>query len=199
MKIKRPIELVMPYALKIKEELSPYCERIEILGSIRRGKLLVGDIELIIMPKYKMIPQSIQRSIFEDPVLVEEVIPQFFQALSRYKIIKGGFEDGGKMLQFIAPRRISVDAFRANEQNYGYIKVLRTGPHEHNVGYIIPMLKQNGFELTDGYVKREGKIIPIYEEVDLYQLINMEVIPPEERQFVTKIKNPIYGYLNDKI
>ncbi len=60
MKIKRPIDLVMPYALKIKEELSQYCERIEILGSIRRGKQLVGDIELIIMPKYKMIPQSIQ-------------------------------------------------------------------------------------------------------------------------------------------
>lgn len=197
MKIKRPINLVLPYALEIQEHLKPYCEQIEILGSIRRGKELVGDIEFIIIPKCNLVPNTAQRSFFDEPVMVEKVIPQFFHALSSYKIVKGGFENGGKLVQFMAPRRISVDAFRANAQNYGYIKVLRTGPHEHNVGFIIPMLKMKGYELSDGYVKYHDKIIPIYEEEDLYRIIEIDVIPPDERQFVTKVKNTTYGFNND--
>lgn len=33
------------------EELRPYCERISIAGSIRRGKQEVKDIEIVAVPK----------------------------------------------------------------------------------------------------------------------------------------------------
>jgi len=35
----------------VKSELSPHCERIEIAGSIRRGKPEVKDIEIVAIPK----------------------------------------------------------------------------------------------------------------------------------------------------
>lgn len=43
-------------ALKIAEglvcEFGPYCERVEIAGSIRRGKAEVGDIEIVAVPRF---------------------------------------------------------------------------------------------------------------------------------------------------
>ena len=34
----------------VKAKLAPHCERIEIAGSIRRGKPVVGDIEIVCVP-----------------------------------------------------------------------------------------------------------------------------------------------------
>lgn len=38
-------------ATRIKAELQPHCERIEIAGSIRRNKPEVKDIEIVAIPK----------------------------------------------------------------------------------------------------------------------------------------------------
>ena len=51
MKLKRPIKLVLPHAKAILDQLSPFCERAEIVGSVRRVKTHVGDVELLIIPK----------------------------------------------------------------------------------------------------------------------------------------------------
>jgi len=44
-------------AEQCRKALAPYCERIEIAGSIRRGKPQVKDIELVAMPK--MVPTGL--------------------------------------------------------------------------------------------------------------------------------------------
>lgn len=38
-------------AEKIKAQLAPHCDRIEIAGSIRRKKPEVKDIEIVVIPK----------------------------------------------------------------------------------------------------------------------------------------------------
>ena len=40
-------------AEKTKAQLAPYCERIEIAGSIRRKKPDVGDIEIVVGTLYR--------------------------------------------------------------------------------------------------------------------------------------------------
>ena len=61
---KRPYEQVMPIAQHIVEALRPFCEngRIEIAGSLRRGRQMVGDIEICAIPKR---PYKLQRSLFQ--------------------------------------------------------------------------------------------------------------------------------------
>ena len=50
MKIKRPIEEVLPVALGLCQVMGPCCTRIALAGSIRRGALEVGDIEIVCQP-----------------------------------------------------------------------------------------------------------------------------------------------------
>src|SRR3989344_4154112 len=48
---KYPYAEAYAIALDVQEQLKPYCERIEIGGSIRRKKSEIGDIELVLIPK----------------------------------------------------------------------------------------------------------------------------------------------------
>jgi DNA polymerase/3'-5' exonuclease PolX len=45
-------------AAKIADDLRPVCERVEVAGSVRRRRETVGDIELVVIPKFS-------RSLFE--------------------------------------------------------------------------------------------------------------------------------------
>ena len=181
MKLKRPIELVLPHAKSILDELNPFCERAEIVGSVRRGKYQVGDVELLIIPKRIPVLKNEQLELFSPPQYDYEVVDALNAAINRYNVFKGGLAHGGKMVQFFGPRRISFDIFTAELDNYGYQMVIRTGPHDHNVGYVIPKLKERGYLLESAHILKEGVIIPVYEEKDLYKLMESPFIPPNER------------------
>ena len=45
------LEEARDIAKRVKEKLMPHCERIEIVGSIRREKPIVHDIDMVLIPK----------------------------------------------------------------------------------------------------------------------------------------------------
>ncbi len=47
---KRPIQTVMPIAQRLLSALAPNCHRVELAGSLRRGRPMVGDIEIVAIP-----------------------------------------------------------------------------------------------------------------------------------------------------
>lgn len=47
-----PLDKAAPLAAKIADDLRPVCERVEVAGSVRRKCETVGDIELVVIPKY---------------------------------------------------------------------------------------------------------------------------------------------------
>lgn len=183
MKSKLLGKLVLPYAESVLTTLVPHCQRIEILGSLRRGKEFVGDVELLVIPKGVQ-----QRVLFDGQPTKIAADSELIKAIHQFNVVKGGLEDHGHMVQFFGPRRIPFDLFVAGYENFGYQKVIRTGPHEHNVGFIIPMLKYMGYELKDAHIWKGEQLILIPEEENLYDLIQTPVIPPNERQFFTKTK-----------
>ncbi|MFN5422516.1 MAG: hypothetical protein ACK5AO_04550 [bacterium] len=181
MKNRLPSKLVLPHAEYVLSKLKPHCSRIEILGSLRRGKEFVGDVELLAVPKGTQ-----QLSFFDNIPVPITTGKDLIEAINQFRVVKGGLEDSGRMAQFYGPKRIPYDLFVADHENFGYQKVIRTGPHEHNVGFIIPKLKQLGYELRDAHIWKGDSLIPVPEEEHLYALIETPVIAPNERQFYTK-------------
>ena len=62
--------------------LSPFCDRIEIAGSIRRKKELIGDVEIVAIPNDR----------FQLGLIVTLVIFIFYFVLDIIKIKKGDNE-----------------------------------------------------------------------------------------------------------
>jgi DNA polymerase/3'-5' exonuclease PolX len=184
-KTKKSIAELLPVANRLIKDLEPFCEKIEICGSIRRKKEMVGDIEIVCKPIKIKIPKSIQYSLFEPPEYSEKTILGFMEYVRNYKIIRGDL-DRGKIVCFETTEGVQVDVFTGGDLNYGFIKTLRTGPSQYNMDFVIPQLKRKGYTLKNGFVYNGNQIVSVPDEEKLYDLIGCEIHTPEEREKFAK-------------
>ena len=175
-KDKIPFEDALLTALDVKNELTPFCTRIEIGGSIRRKRSEVSDIELIVIPKTTSIPADLFR-------LKEVRVPGFIKAIEKYPKIIGDPENGKHTIR-VHPAGIKLDIFICSRDNWGWILMLRTGPAQYNKWLVSRGgLKKHGYTSVEGQIVRmsDNVIIPTYEEEDVYKLMKMPYVRPEHR------------------
>lgn len=153
----------------LKTDLIPFCERIEISGSIRRKKPEPHDIELVCIPKFAEVETG-QATLFDDNVAITENLLFGYLAL-HYHVLKMGT----KYCQ-IATQEMKVDIFTATFRNWGYIFMLRTGPAEFSK-FIITELKKNGFTMDADEVFHHDTPCTIPSEADLFFLLRIDDIP----------------------
>ena len=111
MKAKIPLAEAEEIASLVVEKLMPYCQRIEIAGSIRRRKAEIGDIEIVAEPK--MI-----RDLFDVPVL--QAIPTENLGL----VVKNGL----RYKQVLLTEKIYLDLFIVHPlAQLGVILAIHTG------------------------------------------------------------------------
>lgn len=114
MELNRAREL----AENIKQELAPLCHRIEVAGSIRRGKPDVHDIDIVCIP----ISQA------------------FYSMLGRLGNVSGGpkiykvevFGDEGKII-ISQGKPFCADIYIATEATWATMMLIRTGSAQHNI------------------------------------------------------------------
>jgi DNA polymerase/3'-5' exonuclease PolX len=128
-------------AIKIGTRLQPFCNRLNIAGSIRRQKPDVKDIELVCLPRY--IDAS-QESLFAD-VIVEKVISQNFVEVikSLGKIIKG--KPDGRYMQIQLHQRINLDLFMPDSDDYYRQYAIRTGSADYAARTIATAWRRKGW------------------------------------------------------
>lgn len=173
------------YATELKNRLSPFVKKAEIAGSIRRRKPQdIKDIEIV------CIPEEIQ--VIGDLFSQKTVrVPGFINWVNQWNRIKGDPEEGKYCQREIIPGVI-LDLFIADEDNFGWQYLLRTGPSEFNINIILPRLKDRGVLSVDGYLTRDGERIPVSREEEVFALAEMDFIPANIR--------PLKKYcLNNKI
>lgn len=154
-------------ALDVLSQLEPHCIRAEIAGSIRRKKLLVGDIEIVAIPK----PYGI--GMFEDGLAA---------VVNKWKKVKGEMEYGKVgYTQRILPSGIKLDLFFAQEDNWGNIFAIRTGSADYSYKVLASTWVSLGYKSDGGYLFRNGKRYEMKEEVDLFNLLGLRYVEPEER------------------
>jgi DNA polymerase/3'-5' exonuclease PolX len=164
-------------AERIRDELLPECERIEIAGSIRRDKPEVKDIELVAVPKTRTI---------QDMLGYEVLI----SALERYQwsLLGTLAKNGPRYKKILTYEGITLDLFIVlPPAQFGVIYTIRTGPAEFSQWCVTPRRQGGGLpsdsKVSDGRVLRYGEPIPMAEEIDFLRYVGFaDGISPEKRE-----------------
>jgi DNA polymerase/3'-5' exonuclease PolX len=144
--------------------IQPYTSRIEIAGSVRRRKPEVHDLELV--------------------AIVEDLANLDFKLTWEHgaRLIKGG----GKYRQYALREEINLDLFLVSPPaQWGVIMLIRTGPAEfsqmcvtqRNKGGLLPSFAS----VRDGAVWNPVNILPMPEEIDFLNFLELGWIDPWER------------------
>jgi DNA polymerase/3'-5' exonuclease PolX len=169
---KLPYVRMLPIAQGIVNRLAANCKRIEIAGSIRRQKNMIGDIEIVAVP-------------------TEALYAQLDELLASGKIgHKPRKAWGNKLCSFVFDTKagdpIQVDLFlQPDPATWGVNFMIRTGSSEfshhmvtrRDMGGWMP----NCFQVEGALVWWNEKVIPTLEEKDVFALWGMDYVQPEHR------------------
>lgn len=166
----------------IIEELTPYCERVIVGGSIRREKAQVKDIEIVLIPR--MVTEQVdlfggtrEFSALDGIIyrLVNRMVLRWDDAVKRR---------GEKYKRLIHNASgMVVELFAAQPENWGLILTLRTGPGEFNkvlvnrFGGAMP----SDMEMRGGFLWRRGERLETPTERVFFEEVGVPFWVPEER------------------
>lgn len=177
-----PLKEARAKAQAIVDFIKPYCERIEIAGSIRRGKDWIGDIEIVCIPETDT--RYVPTDLFRKPLGKDrkERTPEFLSTAGALiaKKVKGDLVKG-RYVQFKTKEGDTVDLFMATPENWGYIFAIRTGSVDFSK-MIAGRWKQLGYAGQDGMLTKLGKPIPVPEESDLFDRLGLITPLPHLRE-----------------
>jgi DNA polymerase (family 10) len=155
---------------EIIKKIAPYCERVEIAGSIRRHRPFVHDVDLVVIPGNQ---------------------GKFLMAMQELGKIKSG---AGKLINLVVANGVSVDIYIATPETWATLLLIRTGSKESNVR-LCSLARQKGMKLHadgrglekclagQGYEldnSTTSKIICDTEE-SIFQTLGLPYLPPEKR------------------
>jgi DNA polymerase (family X) len=172
------LELANKTAHAIVAALTDVCEQIEIVGSIRRKRPYVHDIDLVVIPRYE---ERQTHSLFPTNVstcLLEERIAELVLA-GRIKLKSSG----NKMKRFQVGSEILVDIYVASRENWSALCLIRTGSKSHNI-YLCNLARTLGMQLkADGSgLFRNGTMIARDSEESIFSALGLSYVPPEARE-----------------
>jgi len=173
-------------ASELRERLGPYCERIDVAGSIRRKRPTVKDVELVYISKGEVAPEG-QLSMFGEKT--SEIIPvvdRGIDVLLREGTLRWDDEvvrRGVKYKRFIhCVSGIVVEMFMATPDNWGLVCALRTGPADFNKRLVTN--KYHGGAMPHG-MRMEGACLWYFQralstptERDYFELLQVPNWPP---------------------
>jgi DNA polymerase/3'-5' exonuclease PolX len=160
-------------ANKYKAHLAPFCDRIEIAGSIRRQKPEVKDIELVAIPIQQVARIDLFSGVQTQPV------PGFIQTVNMWHKIKG--EATGKYTQRSLVEGINLDLFIATRLNWGLIFAIRTGSVDYSHHVLANGWTKLGYKSEGGILRRDGHLTIVKEEADLFNLLGIPYVEPQLR------------------
>jgi len=186
-----PLDVARRAAERLVTALAPACARIEVAGSIRRGKPQVGDIELVAIPS---VVHAVQRDLFGEVVTVQarDLLDERLEELAQLRAISrtppAGARPawGERMRKFwlaAGGQVVQVDLFLATPENWGAIYCIRTGPAAFSQALVTHLKLRTPYRQQDGalVVEATGEVVPVPEEADYFRLAGVPAIEPAER------------------
>lgn len=156
---KTTIEDAMLVGNELLSRIQQYCEKIEIVGSIRRNKEMVGDIDIAIIPKPP----------------IDEFIKKVKETID--------FDYGGKKKLFGMFQGRPINIFISTPGSFGACIYQTTGPALYNI-FVRQKAKQKGLKLNEyGLFTRETneKVAGDTEE-SIFTALGWDYKEPTQRQ-----------------
>jgi len=155
-------QILLERAQKIAEEvvklLSPYCQKIEVAGSVRRKKAWVNDIDFV------LIPSDLWN-------LHHEIMGM------------GQVRMSGNKLMRVMAGVTQIDLYFAAPETWATLLLIRTGSTENNIR-LCSRAKERGWHLAasgDGLFNETGQRIAGDTEISIYNALGLPWQRPEER------------------
>ena len=146
-------------ANEVVERIQPYSYKVAIVGSIRRLKPQVRDIDLVVIP-------GIQGKLLSE-----------LMAMGRLK-------SGGSKIARLEYRGLPVDIYFATPETFWTLVLIRTGSEAHNIR-LASLAQRKGWHLCvdgRGLLDGEGKKIAGDSEESFFEALSLPFLSPEDRE-----------------
>ncbi|MSR78176.1 MAG: DNA polymerase/3'-5' exonuclease PolX [Candidatus Omnitrophica bacterium] len=154
--------------------------RIEIAGSLRRSKEIIGDIDILVSAA--------------DPVKIHT-------AFIKYPEVESVLAHGETKSSVALKSGMNCDLRTVTEKEFPFALQYFTGSKEHNV-VVRGLAKDKGFKLNEYGMSKGTRLIPCKDEAEIYSKLGLNAIPPEVRENTGEIewvaKNPFPKLIEEK-
>lgn len=174
-----PLQYAWRVAARVVELLGPYCDRIEIAGSIRRQCKVIHDVEIVCIPKSTEVPND----LFGGVKTVRD--SRFCTTVAGWQKVIGS--PAGRYTQRVLPDGSKLDLFTATPDNWGLIYAIRTGSARFSHHVLARGWSRLGYKSIDGMLHRingpthQPTPVPVRSEQELLDLLGLKWIHPIDR------------------
>lgn len=160
---------------KIVAELTPFCDRIDIAGSIRRQRPIVNDIDLVVL------------------ITPGKEIAFRLRCLERAAPITDGQQNlilklaNGEQLDVFIADQPATDLFDPRPTNYGSLLLCRTGSREHNI-WLCQIARQKDLRWNPQYglYNQRGQLLAAETETEIFHALDLGYLDPTIREINLK-------------
>ncbi|MDD3774157.1 MAG: DNA polymerase/3'-5' exonuclease PolX [Patescibacteria group bacterium] len=165
---KNKERMLLPYAYNLFQEIeyflkkSQYIDEVKALGSLRRKNSTIGDIDLAIKTSD---PSKAIIHVLKFPK-IEKVLNQ-----------------GNKKITLLLTNNIQIDIRAQDPSEWGSMLQHFTGSKDHNIK-LREFARKKNFSLSEYGIKnlKSNKLMKFNNEIDFYQKLGLDFIPPEIRE-----------------
>jgi DNA polymerase/3'-5' exonuclease PolX len=179
-----PHKVACEVAGEILAALKPACTRIAVVGSVRRLRPLVKDIEILYAPALTYEKADL---FYTEPVNMADRVIAWL--LTEGKIEKRtntlGRETWGPLNKLArhVETGIPIDLFSATEENWWNLLVCRTGPKQSNID-ISTAAQKKGLQwrpYEKGYTTPGHHWLEPHSEAEVFELVGLPYKEPRDR------------------
>jgi len=153
------LEKAKAFANMVVKALEPYCDKIEVAGSVRRQRPIVNDIDLVLIPRDR-------------------------QNLDLALMRMGNYKMSGMKIARVEMDSIPLDIYFATPETFATLFLVRTGSKENNIR-LATLAKKRGWRLAasgDGLFDETGRRIAGDTERSIYEALEVPWQEPWERR-----------------